>query len=344
MMMRQCVVVIAAVTLCLNAFAEEREGIKGTPSGKKEKGKKARAVAKPAGKKRKKTAHAKKPKASRVAMGKLYLRGIGGTRSILPKLKKEIEVIHGDNQYAANVVTTMKILGSHVEQQPIADPQKRLSVVLDIKKLRKGYPPPLSLKDGDVLYDSGGRRNHGDLYKIFFKMNRSAYVYIMQLDSTGMIYPLFPSKTYGSGPGMENPLPGNQLHQIPPAKRMWIYLDKNKGEESIYFFFSTNPRPDMEAMFKFFEQRNRLLASRGTATRGLTGGTRGGPATRALTRSVRPLAYRGPAGTDYVESAAVQPTLPLPEDATATFNPLQGAKVFHPETSELVITRWFEHR
>ena len=324
---KHMLILIGITAVCLHASAGETRNIRKSTSAKK--------AAKSKGTKDVKPDKAKKPKVSRVAKGKLYLRGIAGMRFVLPKMKKELEDIHGDAEYAGNVAAVVQKLGSDSKEQYVADAKERLSVVLDLKKLAMGRGRGVSLNDGDILYDTGGYRNRGDHYKLYFRMNRPAFVYIMQLDSTGKVYPLFPSATYGRGAGMANPLPGSRLCQIPPTPNDWIYLDKNRGDESIYVFFSKQRRPDMETMFQFFERRNPALSAQRSHTRG--GVTARSAGVGALPRSVRPLAHRGPGGADYVPDQIHVGHMAKPD-------PLIGAKVFKPEHSELVITRWFVHR
>ena len=245
-------------------------------------------------------------------------RGIGGVFSPA-KFKQELAQKHGNADYAQSVLSVVKILDDDGQQELVAAEAKRLSVVLDLKKLPADGGKPVSIRDGDVLRDSGGVDKKGDKYTVYFTANGSCYAYVMQLDVTGKVFPLFPSEVFAKG--LTNPVEPHKLYQVPPRAGLWLYLDKNRGEESIYFLFSKKRRPKLEEKFAYFDEANKSLVSGDD---------------RALSRSLRPFTARGIAGVQDVTKA--------PQATGTVATALAGASWYRPKYSELVITRWFKHQ
>lgn len=244
-------------------------------------------------------------------------RGIGAVFSPT-KLKEELARKHGSAEYAQNVVATVKLLDGEKEQKPAAEEAQKLSIVLDVKKLPAGSDKPVSSKDGEVLRDSGGPDNKGDKYRVCFSASQPCYAYVMQLDVTGKVFPLFPSKVFAEG--LSNPPKPDQVYQVPPGGDLWLFLDQSKGDESLYFLFSKQRRVDLEEKLAYFDEANQSLVS-GEAS--------------ALSRSVRPYTTRGIAG--------VKPVTDAPQGSSVVAKALAGAKWYEPKRSEVVITRWFKH-
>ena len=89
----------------------------------------------------------------------------------------------------------------------------------------RGYP----VKDGMTLYE-------GDNYRLYFKPNRRAYVYVIQVDSGGAVFRLFPNTEGKFGyRTIGNPVSAGTAVWAPPHPK-FLYLDENKGREEIYFF------------------------------------------------------------------------------------------------------------
>ncbi len=72
----------------------------------------------------------------------------------------------------------------------------------------------------------------GDYYKLVFRANREYYVYIFNIDSREMIYPLFPRPDIE----YENPVIKDAILSIPEGKNHGFILDKNTGSEIIEFY------------------------------------------------------------------------------------------------------------
>lgn len=201
-----------------------------------------------------------------------------------------------------------------------------LSVLFQMNvKPRWGAPRPL--RDGETLHDTGGQDGKGDNYCIAFSVSSPCYVYIVQLDVTGRFYPLYPSRLFGSAANIGRPVGPGMIHNVPPQQQrqtMFFVLDRNRGDESVYFLATRKRRPEIEQCFAYFEQENSSLSDKPS---------------RGLKRGARPELYRGPKGI------ASGPVAPGGAGQRPTVNPadLSGAKWYKPTTGDFLITRWFVH-
>ncbi len=99
----------------------------------------------------------------------------------------------------------------------------------------RGYP----VKDGMALYED-------DNYRVYFKPNRRAYVYVIQVDSGGAVFRLFPNTEGKFGyRTIGNPVGAGAVVWA-PASPKFLYLDENKGREEIYFFAAERPIEGLE--------------------------------------------------------------------------------------------------
>ena len=154
-----------------------------------------------------------------------------------------------------------------------------------------------------------------DNYKVQISCNRDCYAYVAQLDTTGRLDPILPSGFVD----VQNPLPADRLTALPSADN-WFFLDDSTGIEQIYFILSSEPRPDIEAIFTRISAANENLEllepvslqpeERLPLTRGI-GGVRTGRATLVTT-------------SDGFEASYV-------------------STVLESIDAELVVTRWFRH-
>lgn len=191
-------------------------------------------------------------------------------------------------------------------------------LTLDVAVLKEGRVNgrfvPVPVKDGAVLRDGHGDPQGGDNLKISFRSNRKAWVYVVGVDATGWVSPIFPQE------GLGNPVgPGSEV-VIPEGDR-WFPLDEYRGIETLYFLASYQPRPDLENLLADLAAQERPAVTTASAarvteeaviTRGV-GRRRAGRATAVLsstgeTHSVRPTAFE----------AAMR-------------------------ASDFVVTRWFRH-
>jgi hypothetical protein len=104
-----------------------------------------------------------------------------------------------------------------------------------------GRSIPVPVQDGEVLYDRFGTHGEGDNIKFMFRANVDAYVYVVAIDGTGWIQPVFPS----GYAGFANPVKANQTYLFPEGAT-WAPLDSYRGVEHLYFIASRFPRPDLE--------------------------------------------------------------------------------------------------
>jgi hypothetical protein len=150
------------------------------------------------------------------------------------------------------------VLGGASEQFPL-DPQVRGLLQREFPRGPKsvgpsspGEPPILEagvfyegpnarlypVKDGMVLYQA-------DNYRIYFKPNRRAYVYVVQLDSGGSVFRLFPNvEGRWDYRTVANPVGAGVAVWVPEAR--FLHLDEKEGREEIYFFASENPIAELE--------------------------------------------------------------------------------------------------
>jgi len=116
---------------------------------------------------------------------------------------------------------------------------------------KKGQALPL--KNGSVLHS-------GDAYKLVFKPKTSGYVYAFQRDSSGKIWPLFPTtQVPGAVIKHHSPVKAGKTYHI-PSKSKALFLDDTVGTEQIYFFFSPKPDPFLEKMPSFGKLQQALLS------------------------------------------------------------------------------------
>jgi hypothetical protein len=194
-------------------------------------------------------------------------------------------------------------------QQDSASQGESLQVSVDLIKeeFKDGRFVAVSLTDGQTLTQS-------DNYKILIQSQTPCYIYIAQLDATGKMDPIFPSRFTQ----WRNPIQSNMLYDIPTQKN-WFYLDANIGVETIYFIASRTQRLDIERIFRELEMKNQTLVQQNqvsmqyaySITRGI-GGVRPGE----------------------IQSVSFQ-------------NGSQGqfaSTIFESIDADLVITRWFHHR
>ena len=228
--------------------------------------------------------------------------------------------------YGGQVLALVDALSDDKEwQQQAASSDGQLSVQLQLYVKPAWANSPRPLQDGETLRDRGGSTNQGDTYCIVFKADRPCYVYVVQLDVTGRFYPLYPSKLFGSANAFGKPISPNVPHSVPPPQNdqpAYIYLDKNRGDESIYFLASLKHRPDIDEALRYFEEANESAPA---------------VVAQVLDRRARPGIFRGPKGI-----AAPRPALA----AGARIRPLAlaDAEWYRLGCADILVTRWFVHR
>ncbi|MCA9472744.1 MAG: DUF4384 domain-containing protein [Nitrospirales bacterium] len=127
-----------------------------------------------------------------------------------------------------------------------------LDVALVRKTMRNGAPVILPVQDGDVLRDGRGNPQAGDKFRVMFRPNSTAYVYVIAVDGSGWAQGIFPSPTSP----FANPVKAGEQYVIPESSH-WFSLDQFKGVETLFFIASNGPRQDIEDIFKSIMGRER---------------------------------------------------------------------------------------
>jgi hypothetical protein len=170
-----------------------------------------------------------------------------------------------------------------------------------------------SVMDGETLTEK-------DNYKIMFQSNIPCYLYVVQLDSTGKMDPIFPSKWVSWG----NPIEANSVHSI-PADNNWFHLDRNVGTETIYFIASLERRSDIENLFYQLEASNQTLVQQQSVS--INNYT---PIYRGVTRGVGGVRVGGGGQQDVT----------LKNGSQGQYE----ATLIQSIQADFVMTRWFYHQ
>lgn len=129
------------------------------------------------------------------------------------------------------------------ERQEAGEPQQDAPLRLEMNVVyRSALGGAFSvLKDGDALLS-------GDQYKIIFTPMETGFVYIFQRDSSGMLFQLFPTQSWG-GETLNNfnPVQAGVTYYIPQQDKSFM-LDKQTGTERIYLLVSREPNSALEQL------------------------------------------------------------------------------------------------
>ncbi|MFT7224344.1 MAG: hypothetical protein ACI82Z_001901 [Cellvibrionaceae bacterium] len=185
---------------------------------------------------------------------------------------------------------------------------------LNVALLKDGSPP-IPIKDGAVLYD--GRKNllDSDRMKITFGSNQRCYVYVVAIDATGWVTPVFPS----SESTFQNPISAGQSIQIPEGTR-WYALDEYRGVETFYFLASRVRRPDIENLLNKFSLQ-----------------------VRSPIRQYQPVESPTIASRGIVAIEAGSPTR-VQNQVGQTHDVIPTSFLAKIDSVDLVVTRWFYHK
>jgi len=119
------------------------------------------------------------------------------------------------------------------------------------------------LADGQytqALVNENSGLGSGDQFQISFRTSQDCYVYIINIDSNGKIFPAFPNEERGI---VNNYLKADEEYTL-PAGDLYYELDENPGVESIYFVGSLEPMKDMKFILENLESSGEnTLALRG---------------------------------------------------------------------------------
>lgn len=198
-------------------------------------------------------------------------------------------------------------------------------IELDVALLRQrdvdGVVVPESMQDGDVLHFRGTAAE-SDRFQVFMRPQRTCFVYVLNVDSTGWVTPLYPSleeRGRLTTAGEEVFLPGVD----DTGAELAYAVDGHRGIETFYFLASTERRMDIEALMRRFDtlERPQLGAEVASVER---------------LEPDEELILRGAARRDVSRKASVRTADGPVEFDTETFLQQAGAA--------LVVTRWFHHR
>jgi hypothetical protein len=187
----------------------------------------------------------------------------------------------------------------------------------------EGKSMPVPVQDGEILYDGYGSHGAGDAIKFMFRANVDAWVYVISIDATGWIQPIFPSGYSGS----TNPVKANQTYLFPEGST-WAPLDSYRGVEHLYFMAGRSRRPDLERSLAAF-------------------------AARARDADPKRGAVDGPPALAQVSSdAQVMRGFDAPRKSVAQQVPSSGGESFAVDSQlfvsnspgDILITRWFHHQ
>jgi hypothetical protein len=108
------------------------------------------------------------------------------------------------------------------------------------------------ITDGDTLHDEYGPGGVADNFKITFRANAECFVYLLSIDSTAMVQPVFPLYSLsGAQPGASNPVQAGRAYMIPEGAES-IQLDSYRGIEHFYFLATRTRRTDLETQLPTF--------------------------------------------------------------------------------------------
>lgn len=190
----------------------------------------------------------------------------------------------------------------------------QLEVALLRQDEQDGRIVPVPMQNGDVLHWRGSLEE-SDKFKIFFRPDRDCFVYVVLVDSTGFVQVLHPAA------GVGVPTRAGTGTFLPPGDLDLAYaVDQHRGLETIYFVASLQRRTDLEAVLRPFLglERPPLQDPAGVQTLDESFVERG-------------IAARSPAGVAEVRIDGRRSSFD-----TQAFSTAAG--------SDLVLTRWFDHR
>jgi len=221
-----------------------------------------------------------------------------------------------------DLLVCLQPIPSQAGPQPVPRPPTAplaLEVAIFKEAFDRGVFAPVRVADGDVLQS-------GDKLKVAFRPNVDCFVYIVQTDSTGRIYPLFPSERFA--PGVSSPMRGGQIYQVPSDPRLWMRLDKNTGRERMYLVASRARRTDLEDILRVLDADwTKSYTGKADAPR---------PNLRREFREDRLIRARGPQPQP-AEGAPLE--VPSSQGQSGTVQP----ELFRTFKGEFVLMRWFEH-
>ena len=217
--------------------------------------------------------------------------------------------------YASVVDEMLGLLSKTGESgNAVPDTGKSSPLKLNVALLKDGSPP-VPVENGTVLYDGRNNLQESDRIKITFGANQLCYVYVVSIDATGWVTPVFPS----SESSFQNPVLPDQSIQIPENTR-WYALDTYRGVETFYFLASRVRRPDLENLLSELGSRKRSPIKQYQPVESAT------------------IATRGIVAIETGSPTQVQ------NQAGQTHNVTPTSFLAQVGSVDLVVTRWFQHK
>jgi hypothetical protein len=140
------------------------------------------------------------------------------------------------------------------------DGAEEAPLALDVVMLRRvridGQESVAPIEDGDQLLDGRGDPDAGDQFGILFSASSEAYVYVVAIDATGWVQPLFPMDR----PPYTNPVFADQQIKL-PGEDYWYGLDQARGVETVYFMATRQRHTELEARLEPFQGQERPPAA-----------------------------------------------------------------------------------
>lgn len=144
---------------------------------------------------------------------------------------------------AASIILAIVVFGIYTLHTPYGPSLVSTSIKFNIitrmpsEILIRGTTPDYR----EIEIQDGGELHSGDMFRITFKLQEEAYVYLLSLDSLGDITKLFPEKDTG----LPIKIKPHETY-IFPEKNKWLRLDKNIGQETLYLLASPEPIRNIE--------------------------------------------------------------------------------------------------
>jgi hypothetical protein len=138
---------------------------------------------------------------------------------------------------------------------PAAAPDPGPAIALDVALLRKSGPAAedvAPLVDGDLLRRGDGQGG-GDRFRLYFRPNVDTHIYVVAVDATGWVQPIFPA----SFDGQASRVAGGNTTLLPDASH-WFGLDENPGVYHLFLLASRHARADLEAKLQEFAVKQRV--------------------------------------------------------------------------------------
>lgn len=253
--------------------------------------------------------------ARRLALGALLALGATACETVLPFAGRLLATAVGnyDPKYGKLVEELTTALRAKPADHAGGAPLK-LEVALLRQEDRDGEVVPVAMANGEELRWRGSLEA-SDRFKIFFRASADCFVYVVLVDSTGFVQVLHPEAGVGQTTrgGADTFLPPGPLDQA-------YAVDEFRGVETLYFVAARQRRLDLERALQPFVGRQR-------------------PPLQDPQRVTT-------LGDDFVEvgvaaRSAGDPADVQVGDGVATFD---TQAFLEAAGSDLVLTRWFEHR